>query len=404
MCKRALSLFAGALLVILITVGMSGCGPRDIISDVEIAPSTISPNADGTDDVAEIRYSLSRQSTLSIYLVDAEGNQHDFRVDQRRSQGDRTAYFSGVIGDSLLPDGTYTVAFEATDADGHVDTQEHQIILVDGDKTPLEIRGLSVWPNSFTPNRDGITDRVTVSYVLNKEAEIVNVYVLGSDGTKYPVAEDEIREMGAPGAHEHDYDAGIDKGATPPPDGDYTIVVEARDAVGNKALETAALTIEGGGVPRAEIVNGAAKFAPTVVPLHATLTFTCTVKNIGTVPIRTKGPESGTTYSTSENYNTLTEYEEPGVWRVGLDFEGNSAGRLYPFRWQLGTDEELTVIETDIGTETYLMPGQTVTVVGHLTIDDPPPKTEPYYWIGLIHEQVANVQDRVEPTSIAIGF
>ena len=50
------------------------------------------------------------------------------------------------------------------------------------------------------------------------------------------------------------------------------------------------------------------------------------------------------------------------------------------------------------------MPGQTVTVVGHLTIDDPPPKTEPYYWIGLIHEQVANVQDRVEPTSIAIGF
>jgi len=325
-------------------------------------------------------------------------------VNKRRSEGDRTAYFSGVIDGRLLPDGDYTMVLEAVDQRGRKERVESPITLIDGDKEYLRIDNLSIWPNEFTPNRDGITDRVTIGYNLNKTASRVEVYLLDAEGTKYPVAEDKIRETGAPGRHEHDYDAGIDLGATPPKDAEYTVVVDAEDAVGNKARAEGRLTIKDGGVPRVEIVNGAAVFSPTVVPLGGTLTFTCTVKNIGVVPVRTKGPESGTTYSTLENFNTLKEYEEPGIFRVGLDYEGNSFGRIYPFRWQLGTDEELTQIETDIGPETYLMPEQTVTVVGHLRIDDPPIKAAPYYWIGLIHEQVWIVQDRVEPTSISVGF
>ena len=95
----------------------------------------------------------------------------------------------------------------------------------------------------------------------------------------------------------------------------YTVVVRAVDAVGNVTQDEAELTIEGGGVPLVEIVNRAAVFQPSVLPLHDTLHFTCTVKNVGTVPVRTKGPEPGTVYSTTENYNTLAEYEEPGLFR-----------------------------------------------------------------------------------------
>jgi len=394
------ALLVGAVLLL----ALGGCGPRKLLYNVSIRPKVISPNADGQDDIAEIKYSLSRQSTVTIYLVDANGQRHYFRLNKRRSKGDRTAYFGGVIDGRLLPDGEYTVVFEATDERGHKETVKKTIRLVNGDKVPLRIEHLNIWPPKFTPNRDGITDRVTIGYSLNKKAVRVEVYLLDKEGHKYPVPEDKIREMGAPGTHEHDYDAGVDLGATPPPDGTYTVVVEAEDAVGNKARVEGKLTIEGGGVPRVEIVNRAAVFSPTVVPLGGTLTFTCTVKNIGTVPVRTKGPESGTTYTTSQNFNTLKEYEEPGVFRIGLDFEGNSAGRVYPFRWQLGKDEELTVINTEIGPQKYLMPGQTVTVVGHLRIIDKPPKAEPYYWIGLIHEQVEIVQDRVEPTPISIGF
>lgn len=393
-----------ALAVLVVAPFLAGCGGGALLIDVAVRPAVISPNADGTDDIAELKYTLTRQSQIDIYLLDASGARHDLRVGLRRSRGPRTAYFGGVIADRLLPDGEYTVVFRATDDAGRVETAERPLTIQNGDQVPLEIRGLSVSPNAFTPNRDGITDRVKISYVLSKEAARVEAYILDAAGVKYPVAEDKIREAGAPGAHEHDYDAGIDLGATPPPDGEYTVVVEAEDAVGNRVQATERLRIEGGGVPRVEIVNAAAEFSPEVVPLGSVLTFTCTVKNIGTVPVRTKGPESGTTYSTSENYNTLEQYEEPGIFRVGLDYQANSAGRSYPFRWQLGTDEDLTVLDTEVGPQKYLMPGQTVTVVGHLKVDDPPPVVDPYYWLGLIHEQVAFVQDRVEYTQISIGF
>lgn len=394
------------LILLLLLGGLlpTGCGPRSLLQNVVIRPETISPNADGTEDIAEIKYALSRQAEITIYLLDAAGQKHYFRTDRRRSEGQRTAYFGGTIDGRLLPDGAYTCVFEAQDARGYREEVQKPLTIANGDKVYLAIDHLTVWPPKFTPNRDGITDRVTIAYDLNKEATRVEVYITGADGNKYPVAEDKIREMGAPGSHEHDYDAGIDLGVTPPPDGDYTVVVEAEDAVGNKARGEGQLTIEGGGVPRVEIVNRAAQLSPQVVPLGSTLTFTCTVKNVGTVPIRTKGPESGTAYQSGQNFNSLEQYEEPGIFRVGLDFEGNSAGRLYPFRWQLGTDKELTVIDTTIGPQKYLMPGQTATVIGQLQINERTFNTQPYYWLGLIHEQVQIVQDRVEPTQISVGF
>jgi hypothetical protein len=405
--RRPAGAFVGVWLVVCllaVAVCLAGCGTGRLLYDVSIRPSTISPNADGVEDVAELKYTLARQATITIYFVDAEGQRHYFRQDERRSKGPRTAYFSGVIDGRLLPDGAYTCVLEATDERGRQARAEVPLTLVDGDKVPLRIENLNIWPTKFTPNRDGITDRVKIGYNLNKEVQRVEVYILDAQGNKYPVEKDQIREAGAPGTHEHDYDAGIDLGAPPPPDGVYTVVVEAEDAVGNQARVTGTLEIQGGGVPRVEIINRAAQFSPTVVPLGGTLTFTCTVKNVGAVPVRTKGPEPGTTYTTSENYNTLKQYEEPGIFRIGLDYEGNSEGRLFPFRWQLGKTEELTQIDTEIGPQLYLMPGQTVTVVGHLRIVDRPVKVAPYYWLGLIHEHVWIVQDRVQPTQITIGF
>jgi hypothetical protein len=388
----------------LVTSGLLGCGGRTLLYDVSIRPQTISPNADGTEDIAEIKYSLSRQSSITIYLVDQAGQRHYFRQDNRRSRGDRTAYFGGVIDGRLLPDGAYTCVLEAQDERGRTQRVERPIQILDGDKVYLEVQNLNIYPPKFTPNRDGITDRVTIAYSLNKTATRVDVYLLDDEGNKYAVPEDEIREMGVPGTHEHDYDAGIDLGATPPEDGTYSVVVDAEDAVGNKSRVEGQLTIEGGGQPQVEIVNRAAQFSAEVLPLGSTLTFTCTVRNIGQVPIRTTGPEPGTTYTTSQNFNTLGNYEEAGVFRVGLDYEGNSGGRTYPFRWQLGMDDELTVVDTTAGPQKYLMPGQVVTVVGHLQVVDRPVVVSPYYWLGLIHEQVWIVQDRVEPTSISIGF
>ncbi len=394
------------ILALLSLLLLAGCGKRPLLAKVSIQPDVISPNADGADDVAAISYTITDNAFVSIYFLDSAGQRHDFRESKRRSlsRQNYVAYFSGTIAGQLLPDGDYTCVIEAETEDGRTQRVERPLTIRGGDPERIEIRNLVVAPNSFTPNRDGITDRVTIGYYLTKEAARVEVYLTDAAGNRYPVPEDAIRKPGAIGNHEHDYDAGVDRGAPPPPAGTYTVWVIAEDAVGNRDVQTGTLTIELGGVPLVSIVNRAAKWSSTVVPLGETLYFTCTVENVGTVPVRTKGPASGTVYGSTENFNTLGQYEEPGLFRVGLDFEGNSFGRLYPYRWQLGSDDELTMLDTPIGPQKYLMPGQTVTVVGRLRMDERLYKTEPYFWVGLIHEQVEIVQDRIEPTPVTIAF
>ena len=392
--------FVVALFALLLALITTSCRSEPLLYDVKIEPDVISPNADGVADVARINYKLSRHAITNIYFLDAQGAKHILRTEASRPKGAYEALFSGVIENRLLPDGRYTCVLEAVADNGERAKAELPLTIQGGEPTAIEIRNLSIYPTTFTPNRDGISDRVTIGYSLNKEATKVQVYLLDAKGNRYPIPEDKIRPFGQPGRHEHDYEGGVDLGATPPPDGTYTVVVEAEDAVGNRAEARGQLTIANGGVPQVEIVNGAAEWSTSVLPLGETLTFTCTVRNIGKVGVRTKGPPSGATYTTSENFNSKEFYEEPGIFRIGLDYEGNSSGRQYPFRWQLGRDDELTVIDG----EKYLMPGQTVTVVGHLKVVDKPVKVAPYYWLGLIHEQVWIVQDRVEPVPITIEF
>jgi len=388
------------LALFLLSFTVVGCSNKPLVYDVLIQPDVISPNADGVEDVARITYHLSRHARLSMYFLDEQGGKHVFRAGVSRPRGPYEALFSGIIDNRLLPDGHYTCVVEAVADNGQSAKAEVPLTIQGGEPDYIEIRNLNIYPASFTPNRDGISDRVTIGYYLTKEAAKVQAYLLDEEGNKYPVPEDKIRPVGQVGNHEHDYDAGVDLGATPPPDGTYTVVVEAEDAAGNRDVVRGQLTIVNGGVPMAEIVNRAAQWSSTVVPLGSTLSFTCTVRNIGKVGIRTKGPEPGTLYTTSENFNSKEFYEEPGIFRVGLDFEGNSSGRIYPFRWQLGRDGELTEMDG----QKYLMPGQTVMVTGHLQIVDEPVKVAPYYWLGLVHEQVWIVEDHVDPVPITIGF
>jgi hypothetical protein len=393
--------------LVVLSVLAVGCLSQPLLYDVKVAPDVISPNADGRDDVTRIEYKLRRSADLSIYFLDAEGEKHYFREHKRRSSGKYSVYFGGVVEGRMLPDGTYTWGLEATDLSSHTEKVEGPFIIVDADTVTPELRNFSVYPQVFTPNQDGIDDRVTITFYLNKEVRELRVYLLDEEGNKYPVAQKEgvakPRTPGEPwvyGVYTYDYEGGVDLGATPPPDGTYTVVAEAEDLVGNKVRETSTLTIEHGGVPRADIVNAAVEFYPEVVPLGGTLTFTATVENFGSVPVRTTGPPPGTVYTTGENFNTLGWYEEPGAWRFGIDFEGTSSGRPYPYRFAIGSDAELTVING----EKYLMPGQWVTIVGHLQIIDKPPRIAPHYWAGLIHEDVRIVNDHVDPRVINIGF
>jgi len=392
-----------ALLCLLVTA----CGSTPLLTNMAVTPETISPRPGEKNRATLITYALARPANVSVYLQDANGK-YVLRENQPRAAGDFQILFGGSVNNRTLNDGAYQVVVMAQDANGIHEEKTAALNIINADTSLPELQNFTVFPQAFTPNQDGLDDRVIIRYYLTKPAR-VTVYL--TDGKqKFPIdekkettllTEDKLSEIGP---HEYDYDAGIDRGAPPPPDGQYTVVAEAVDANGNLVRAEAPLVIQDGGTPRAAIIGSAGDFNPRVVPLGDTLFFTVTVKNVGTVPIRTKGPEPGFVYNTSQNFSTIEQYEEPGIWRLGVDSEGNSIGRQYPYRWQLGMDNELTRVEREGKTIYYLMPGQVATISGGIKITDKPPKVDPAYWFGLVQEQVRIVEDHVEPTRITVDF
>ena len=412
-------LFRRILAGISLLFALSACASPALLSEVAVNPAGISPFAGSPNAATTIHYTVASASTVSIYLIDHQGVRHDFRVNQPRSAGSYDALFTGAIDDRVLPDGQYTVVVEAKDATGQSAKIDKPLTITGADATPPQLSNYTVFPASFTPNQDGIDDRVTIRYYLTKPAK-TDVYL--TDGkNRYEVKEKKTtlcikNDLSCAGPHEYDYDGGIDQLATPPPNGTYDVIADAVDAVGNHARESKKLVISDGGIPRATIKNSGVDWSPlglpsrvtepnaVLVPLGDTLTFTVTVENIGPVPIRTKGPLPRTVYATSENFNTKQQYEEPGVWRIGLDSEGNSVGRSYPYRWQLGSDSELKHVIIDGKEYLYLMPGQRVTVSGTVRIVDKPPRTNVHYWVGLVQEDVRIVEDHVEPKLVTVEY
>ena len=405
-------LVAVALGAVLFVVG--GCSLRPLIYDVSLSPHAISPNADGVDDVTRIEYKLARNANLSIYLVDEQGQEHYFRHERARSRSLGRPYrvdFGGVIPieenglrqDRVLPDGTYTLVLEAVDERGRSLAVEMPFVITEADTMPPELQGFGLDRRVFTPNRDGVDDRVIISYYLTKEAQ-TRVYLLDAEGRQYPIERDDSNSAtkdGEVGPYYYDYEGGVDKGAEPPPDGIYTVVGYAEDAVGNKTTVTDTLEIRDGGVPRATIVGLAWSVSDTVVPVGGTLYFTATVENYGTTPIRTTGPEPGTEYTTDWNAATLGYYERPGAFRFGIGFANCPLGD-YPWRWSVGRYEELEAVQRGDETLYYLMPGQRVLITGGIRILDPLPDKSTTFWAGLIHEQVEIVNPRVDPKWITV--
>lgn len=429
--------FPLALILAGATLLLSACAFRPLLYGVSVRPDIISPNGDGNDDVTLIRYSIGRAANVSIYFIDSAGHRHYFRNNERRSRGDYKVYWSGVTTDPevravkggsmlveshVLPDGDYTWVIEAVEPSGRTERAEGKITLSGGDESFPEVRNFTVMPQEFTPNQDGIRDRVSVSYYLMKDAERVDVYLkplhplTGKELLRYPIAEDptkSVSETGKAGYHGYDYDGGVDLGAEPPPDGDYAVYADIEDKIGNHVVVSSTLTIKEGGKPRANIVGGEIDWEGDVnrtvsVLLDNTFCFTATVENGGNVPIRTSGPWPGQTFKFSENYNTLAIREnekswlqQAGAWRFGVNFD--STGVDYPFRWAIGRPEDLEKRIIDGRPQYYLLPGTRGQTGGCIQMDAVPPVGTQFWWGGLIHEFVAVANDAVDRISVNVG-
>ena len=385
---------------------------------------TLSPNADGDDDFVHLTYTLRRPASVSIYFEDAAGQRFYFRQDKPRDADDYAVEFAGVVdpftlpsddfgatfsGQVLrrgLPNGDYTWFVTATDAAGESNTLSGPLTVSGAEAALPLIVNFGVSPIQFSPNRDGIDDRATITLALTKDIpeEGLRVYLIAPDGTQLPIEEQPgNRQPGQAGLHTFDYDAGIDQGLTPPTDGAYTVVAEAEDEVGQRVQVTTQLAIAHGGLPRAEILLGDVRWSSSSVIVGNVLTFTLVVENYGTAPLRTTGPAPGYIYdSMLTNANALGAYEESGAWRIGLMCQTCKSD--YPWRWALGTADNLTLIrDSNDRPQYYLMPGQTAVVTGGVVLDEVVPSLNPqYFWAGLIHENVAVVNNRIGQNLVTI--
>ncbi len=422
--RRRFMLVVGIVAVVAVAVALAiGWrlirGDNRLIRSAAMSAAEISPNADGDNDIALFSYEIARNADVSIYFEGPDGQRYYFRDLRPRGSGQYEVLFSGVVegyelsGEEfqgeivsrLLQNGAYTWTLEATDEAGHVEQAQGSLTITGADSALPEIRNFTLDRDVFTPNRDGIDDRVVAQLWLEKPAS-VRVFLLTPDGTELPIAE---KDRGVPagqvGRHYFDYEGGVDFGVTPPPDGEYTIVALAEDPEGQKMRVENRLTIEHGGIPRAEIVSppvgDTLEFNATSVVVCDTLYFTLTVENYGDAPIRTTGPAPGTVYDSDWNANTLGWPTESGAWRVGIGFE--NALSDYPFRWALGLPEELTEIDGHY----YLMPGQRAVITGGIRLVDELGVRNPQpVWAGLIHEdvEISEFNNRVDPHEVLIEF
>jgi hypothetical protein len=414
-----LSLGCAALTALSLLLGLSACGPKPLLSEVTVAPEVITPNADGKTDLASVRFMLNRNAVVSILLEDAQGRSYTFRPPTRLSLNDEpyAVYFGGVVEGfdlpddppldytvlkRMLPDGVYTWRIQAKTDAGERQAVTGTLTLQDADTSLPGIRGFSVSPKQFSPNQDGIDDRVRINLALEKDVEDLRVYLEGADGVPHHIAEDENEQVTPPnqkGFHTYDYDGGIDAGTNPPEDGTYVVYAEARDAMGQRARVSQTLDIVNAGLPRAYITNAEVDYSAQTLVLSDTLCFTLTVENDSDTYLRTIGPWPGATYRSDQNYNTLGWEQESGAYRVAMNYD--TSLRDYPYRWGIGRPgEELVQIDEDW----YLPPRARSLVTGCLRIVEVPVRNPLYYWMGLIHEDVGiqNVNNRVDPNFVTI--
>lgn len=393
-------------------------GDGSLLRHVSIQDDRITPNADGNNDITLVSYELADNGTVSIYFEDAGGDRYYFRRDEPRGAGQYQVYFSGVVDGYRLPgeevqgeilarllrDGDYTWVVEATGDDGRTERVTGLLTVADADPALPEIRDFSLSRRTFTPNQDGIDDRVYVSFFLPKEVARTRLFLVMPDGREEPLPElPQEARPNEPGTHTYEYEGGVDQSAPPPPDGTYPLVAVVEDAEGQKVRVEDEITIELGGVPYATIISpvtgDTVRYDATAVQICDALTFTVTVENYGETPIRTVGPWSGAVYDSDWNYNTMGWPTESGAWRLGIGYE--NALSDYPYRWGLGSPETLQEIDGHY----YLMPEERAVITGSIRIVDVLGVRNPQpMWAGLIHEDVRITieNNRVDTRNIMI--
>ncbi|MFL5734054.1 MAG: hypothetical protein ACJ78Q_12745 [Chloroflexia bacterium] len=383
------------LLLVVVVALLSGCGPLGGgagLSGVAASSDSIVPGSSGVGNppgAVQVRYTLGSAADVTARL---QGQVSGTLMTAPQERGEHLVRFSGVVtADQALgenyrlvrravPDGDYAVVISAGDA------QKSVPVKVNGSRAqPPTLSNMMLRPEVISPNQDAVDDVAELTF-RTEETSTISVRLADAGGRETLVFAPEEKGAGEQNVVVN----GQDLLGQTLPDGAYTVTLRLQDRAGNRVEAQRLLRIQGGGKPDVQILK--VEFAPQQVLLGSSITVSVTVKNMGNVPLRTQGPDRGYTYTTNDSYSSVEGgkwVDRAGLWRVGVDWDGNRGGAAYryPFRWGFGKT---------------LMPGETVVTGGKITIL----KQERRMWFfaGILQEGVQIARDRLGITPIDVGF
>ncbi|MDQ2809196.1 MAG: hypothetical protein M3Z04_20170, partial [Chloroflexota bacterium] len=374
-------------------------GSSALLSEVSAGPDAgvVRPTGRVPTEPVELHYTLGRPATVAVRVEPAAGGPAiTLRTGEALGAGPHFLLFSGVVPTDavpgaaaatvarVLPDGAYR--FVVTAAAGSDQQEASGLFRIEGAQTtPPALANLQVYPASISPNSDAIDDVAAITYRL-PQTGTTSVTLQGATGGPITV----LAPSRVPAGEQRVVFNGADLLGKPVPAGVYTITVRVEDRAGNAVAARRPLTVTDTGTPNIALLS--VKMDPPALMLGGKLHVRMEVQNSGTVPLRTQGPDSGYTYSTADSYSSIAggRYDQQaGLWRVGLDWEGNAGGApyRYPFRWGFGHT---------------LAPGEIVTIDGYVTIQ----KREQTMWFfaGALQEGVRIALDGLGRTPVAVSW
>ncbi len=145
-------------------VGMVGGGAVALaVTGLATDPETVSPNDDGIADQSTITYSLTSPANVTVKLRDAQGVE---LVTLSNKAWRRAGEHAVRLDVAQLPDGIYRVEVAAVATGGRQATASTQVAVT------RTLGGVQAARAAFSPNADGVADRISFRFELAGPAEV----------------------------------------------------------------------------------------------------------------------------------------------------------------------------------------------------------------------------------------
>lgn len=152
------------------TITISGVdAPPPLIENLLVFPATISPNADGIADIAEISYQLPVSATVDIAFTAPDGTSvYPFvAADKEGPTPQRHVWNGKTVDNTLLPDGVYTYTVSARDLFGNQVERAGQVVIAGGGQPELKITFVNIAPEAIMKG-----DLITVTMRVKNTGDV----------------------------------------------------------------------------------------------------------------------------------------------------------------------------------------------------------------------------------------